>query len=314
MKTDNNKIIILILTTLFVLYLYKIYYTETFENDTDCPNENNISTMPEKASEACQQISSKADEILAQAERDSVILQNLPVYSLFNPNNYSSENTTESMIRNIVTSNLSSCELTEISNSCIISSDTSQTNEIDTSMCTACNIPGVCVVSGNTQINTSVAKNNCTIQLAIKKLLDKKNSVDAQALAKVLQKADGILSGNTTKDEKCSMINTDLSSSAYLSAKSECLNNISLLQRNTLKGCGSFINNIQKNNSDAIQSCMINAEYVDNTAIDSTGNTKISSDLQQKSEGITSTAMIIGSIASIIIAIVILVIFIYLNT
>lgn len=281
----------------------------------ECPKENSaISNMPQNAAEACAKISSRADEIKAHYGGTANIMKNLPGFALFNPNNYKSgDNTTDNMMRNIINTNMSKCEVEKIANICKNTSSSFQSNIIDTSMCEACNKdPSLCVVKDNTQINANDITQTCTIQTAIKALSEKKDSVDAQALAKVLQETEGLMSGsNTSTSENCNIINKDMSTQNYLETRNECLNSLNLEQENIMKGCGQFINNIQENTSKQLQECLVGT-ISDKTDIIST-DTKVKSelDIEQFTKGIDTTALIISSVSSVVCILSILAISFY---
>lgn len=311
MKKQNiyNFYIISILSGVTIYMIYK--FLKKKEKFEDCPKTTSgISDMPDKASEACKKISSKADEIKAHYGGVSNILQNMPGFALFNPNNYKAgDNTTDNMMRNIINTNLSKCEIEKINNTCDNTTSVYQSNSIDVSDCDYCkNNP--CPIIGNRQKNVSKAQQTCVIQTSIKALSDKKNSIDAQALAKVFQEAEGLLSGsNTTKTENCNIIDQDLSSQNYLETKNECLNNLTSTQINKIKGCGPVIDNIQENESIKIQECMLGTKIEKKNIVDA--ETKLFSrfDIEQYTKGIDTTASIISSVSSFVCLFVIAFIF-----
>ena len=151
---------------------------------------------------------------------------------------------------------------------------------------------------GNNQSNTAKTSQVCSLQTAIQILTEKTNSVDAQALAKVLQKTEGILSGsNKTQTENCNLIANDLSSKKYFEDRKSCLNNASTTQLNEAVACGSNINNIQENDSIIIQECMIGAKIESKSAVDN--DTKVSTklDVDQLSKGLDLN--VLGAISGV---------------
>lgn len=288
----NNKIAVIFLVSLVIIVIVFYFKKEKFEG---CEKNSGVNDMPESAAEACKRISTRAEEIEAHYKGAANIAANIPIVSWMNPNNYSAgDNTSTDIARNIVNTNLSKCEVEKIHASCSNIAGGTQSNIIDTSKCYFCTHidPSKCIVSGNVQINESKGVQTCSMKLAIKSLSEKTGSVDAQALAKVIQKAEGILSGNTESNvENCNIISRDLSSKTYLEKRSECINNINLDQENLLDGC-AFIDNVQKNLSDQIQSCYVGTEIEKTDVVEDTVDVSREIVTEQTSRGIDQAAMI----------------------
>lgn len=306
MKKKVGKTLMVISAIIITsVLLYSIYHYHIKKENFDACEKNEGSSsepMPESAAEACKKISSKAAEIEAHYGGIAKVIGSIPVLNLFSPSSYKAgDNKTDDMMRNIVNTNLSKCEVEQISNSCSSIATGVQSNVIDTTSCYICtNVnPSLCVVSGNVQINDSTAIQSCNIKIAIKLLSDKKTSVDAQALAKVLQKADGLMSGNNiASSENCNIISQDLSTKSYLEQKSDCLNTLNLDQQNILKGC-AFIGNVQKNISKNIQQCVIGTETVKKDTVEADVKTTKTIEVEQESTGINTVAMAISSVTSL---------------
>lgn len=268
------------------------------------PTAEQMAAMGDTAEQACNKISSRAEEIEAHYNGIEGVMANLPGTALFNPNNYKSgENKAEELMRNIINVNMSSCDVTEIQNACSNSSATMQTNIIDNSKCKWCETHE-CNIDGVTQTNASTINQRCIVQTAIETLLKKKSSIDAQALAKVLQKADGLLSGdNTVKTEKCNVLNTDLSSQRYLESLATCSNELSLDQNNHILFCGGITNVVQDNQYDAFQDCLSTLGV--QTTFDLEADTKIKQEtgIEQESSGVTPLSSGISIVISCIICI-----------
>lgn len=281
----KNKVLIgLILVASALLFLY------TKENFEDCPNSSTGNNMPDLAKDACNRISSRAEEIEAELKGGAGIVDS--IMSFLSPKNYKAgDNNTSSLTRNIINTNLSQCEITKLNSSCNQSSTTSQSNILRAGSDPAC-VP-VCLKwgcnnTGNRQRNTALSSQICTFQTTIQILTEKTNSVDAQALAKVLQKTEGILSGsNTTKTENCNVIANDLSSQKYFESRKECLSYASTTQLNEAVACGSNINNIQENNSKIIQECMIVDEIKSESKVVNTTTLSTITEVDQASKGLS---------------------------
>ena len=250
---------------------------------------------------ACRTISSEADKITAAANGQANVLANVPLFSLFDPNNYKSgTNALADSMRNIITTNLSSCEMQKITNTCSNTSSINQQNVIDNTKCTYCN-NNLCTLNGDTQTNNATIQQTCTIQAALQALTEKTNSVQAQALAQVLQKANGVLSGNNNvSTDNCNIISQDLSSQSYLDQKNSCLNSVSLDQLNSLQFCGNVAGSIQSNLSNQIQKCMDSQTIsTTNTATTDTAAAVVTKS-DQASTGIDTSASIISGIVSVV--------------
>jgi hypothetical protein len=257
-----------------------------------------MTSMGDTAAEACSRISTEAENIKAAAGGTSGVIDS--IWGALSPKNYSSgDNETEDIITNIINTNLSECEILKIDNDCNNSSAGSQTNIIDTTDCALCTNPDpqfllenpdiiekVCSVSGVSQQNASEIEQTCTIHSAIETLLQKTNSVEAQALAEVLQESTGLLSGdNSYTSDNCTLLNTDMSSAQYIENRSSCSNEISINQENIIKACGAT-NVIQENNYKNLQTCLIQSDT--QTASEQKSATAVASEMSndQKTEGL----------------------------
>jgi hypothetical protein len=311
-QKNKKALFYFVITVIFIVVIGQgVYYryktrkiSEIMEAFGDCPkSEGSASDMPDYAAEACKKISSKAEEIEAHYGGSAKLLQNMPLYSLFNPNNYKSgDNTTTDMARNIINTNISECEMQSISNSCSNSISSSQINELDQSACYICTHvnPQLCAIKDVVQRNSSDLTSTCSMKAAISILTSKKNSVDAQALAKVLQKADGLLSGaNSTRTENCNIIDTNISAATYIDQKNTCINSLDLSQSNVLKAC--YVSGaIQENHSNQLAECMLNSDTEKVSELES--GTKVSKSLEAKQEsiGIDTAASAISASASLV--------------
>ena len=299
----NWKALLTIIVIGVCLYYFfgKNKNRESFSECGDSGTGNITTPMPENARNACDKISTRAQEIEAAAGGITKIIQNLPFVSLFNPNNYTAgDNTSNDMMRNIINLNMSKCEVEKIYNSCNNLAGVSQSNILSTEGCRLCDtFP--CTISGNTQINETKLVQSCAVKIAIKILSQKTASIDAQALAKVFQKVEGLLSGNNnTNTEKCNNIAQDMSTKTYLETKNDCLNKISIDQSNAIVGACSIIGNLQKNISEGIQKCFLGTTSESNDSSQSNTRTRSQSEIDQENEALTMTALIASSVASII--------------
>lgn len=297
---DINNKLITITVVVIVIYIYFNNKLEHLTPDT-CDNQSPSQDTGITAKDACTKISSKADEI--EAEMGGIAKITDSAWGLFTPNNYKSgDNKTDNMMRNIVNTNLSSCDITKIENDCKNSSTSVQLNSIDTTQCKYCETH-LCNVKNVTQTNAAKISQTCTMQSAIETLLKKTNSIDSQALAQVLQKASGVLSGdNKSVSQNCNITNTDMSSQSYMDMRASCANSISVDQTNSLKACGEATNIVQKNTFDALQTCLQGSTV--SKISDTTSDTKISAATKtdQASIGIDTTTLIIFVVVCCVIS------------
>lgn len=284
---------------IFLILVIIFFITNKKEHfETGCNNqssaENQLDQLGKTAKDACNRISSKAEEIEAHYEGASKVIDS--AWGFLSPKNYKSgDNKTTDMMRNIINANLSECDIKKIENDCKNTSMSVQRNEIDNTKCKYCET-NLCTIENVTQQNIAKMSQTCTIQSAIETLMQKKNSVDAQALAKVLQKAQGILSGNNNyKKENCNIINNDLSSVSYVEEISKCANQLKTDQENSLKFCGNVTNVIQKNQYDAFQDCLLGTAITKKTDMESDTKVKHEGEVTQETTGVD----LFASLASI---------------
>lgn len=304
MRINNNYIILGFILIIFILLIFN-FFIKVKENYEDCPINTSIHDMPENAAEACKKIASRAEEIEANAKEIHGTLQNIPFYALFNPQNYKAgDNSSNDLVRNIINNNLSSCEINKIYNTCYNNLTMSQSIILDSTKCKYCQEHG-CTISGTIQTNTAKASQTCLIDTAIAALIEKTGSVDAQALSKVLQKTEGILSGtNTSQTENCNIINQDLSSREYLEQKSECVNNLTITQSNLLLACGNLIGNVQKNESVQLQECMLGTKLERESKLEGATKTVLEKIADQSSKGVDTMTLFSSSLSCVILCII----------
>jgi len=282
------------LDNLYIFYIFCIvvvlYYL--FNKNKNIENLSNISQNPEKAAEACKKISSQAENIKAAAGGVANVISS--VMGLMNPRNYKSgDNEIDNFTRNVITTDMSNKFESLVNNQCSSSVANMQVNEIDFTKCKYCD-KHECSVSNVTQTNISKSQQTCRLKAAIDVLMAKKDSIDAQALAKVVQESEGLLSGNnSTSTQNCNIIDKDMSSKEYLDIRSNCNNDISMSQRNSLKNCGGLNNVIQKNLSNAVQQCIMDSSVKLESKQESDTKIVQASDVTQKSIGLDMAASLV---------------------
>lgn len=300
LKNKNSVIFILIVVIFAIL---TILWFNKKENFADCDNSSNVNDMPKNAAEACKRISTEAEKIKAHYGGTKGVLEEIGGILSFglskavNPQNYAAgDNKSDNTVRNIINTNLSSCEITKIENTCKNTSVVYQENEINLEPCYFCKY-NRCNVKGVRQTNKSIIDQQCAMRLLISALTEKTDSVKAQALAKVAQETEGLLSGNTnTRTENCNIIDKDMSSKKYLEQKSECLNELSTTQINRIIGCGDILDIVQENESNQIQKCLLNSEIKTEDKMGSFTDLETIFDISQISKGIDNTVLSLSSV------------------
>ena len=303
-----NMNIYIILTFLIVSL---IIYTQ-FKKSTIEKLESDV--IPESAAEACKKISSRAEEIEAEYGGIAEIARNVPFASLFNPNNYKAgDNKSNDTMRNIVNSTMKQEDITKISNECSPIATSVQRNilKIDLSECEYCKTHPCDVKMTNiSQENIDIVTQTCQMQTAIDILTQNKKSIDAQALASTLQKTQDLLSGsNVSNKENCNVINSNMSSTAYLEAKANCAQISETEQENIIDAkCAASIdvsNAIQKNRAEKLQECIIGATVDRTLAAEEENKLLAKADSTQESKGLNPLVFAGSSSVSCIFSIVV---------
>lgn len=274
MKFEEYKF--LIIFVILVLF-YIAFNNKTVEGATNVNGES--------AADACRQISSRAEEIKAQMSGTADIITS--AMGWLNPRNMGAgNNQADNKLRQIINTDLSQEEKLQIENTCKNVFTGMQSNVIDTSNCKFCQENG-CDIQNITQENTMDAEQNCVLQTATEMLMKKQNDIESQAVAKVLQDSQGLFSGsNRSANDICNVTNTDMSSKQYLEQLSNCANEVSQDQSNSLQGCGNVINVVQRNRANRLQDCILNNTTTSSTDIASQNKTSTTADTTQKSKGL----------------------------
>ena len=238
------------------------------------------------AAEACKKISSRADDITAQFDGAAKVVDS--AWAFLSPKNYKSgDNKSQQIMKNVINTDLSNNDITKIQSDCKSSSIGSQINDIDTTECPFCADPSLCQLSNITQTNIDDSDQTCVMQSAIESLTSKKNSIDAQALAQALQKAQDIMSGdNSNNQENCNIADTNMSSNQYMEAISKCSNEIKVDQKNRIKACGGATNVIQLNKSKKLQECRNTAVVRNTVSVDNETSLLSSTKVDQTTVGL----------------------------
>jgi hypothetical protein len=254
------------------------------------------------AQEACNEISSKADEITAAGKAASGVIDS--VLAFLSPNNYKSgDNETNNRVTNVMNTAISPEVRTQINNECGNLSTSLQSNVIDNSKCKYCET-NECTISNITQENIKKAEQSCMLNSVVTTLMKTQNDIASQSLAEAIQKSQGLMAGdNTSTSKTCNVVNTEISPKSYLEIINDCANTSTSNQTNELLGCGSMTNIIQRNVLEDIQKCVI--KNTTNETVDTSNETtnKSESKIDQSTEGIPAWASL-GSIIACCVAIV----------
>jgi hypothetical protein len=289
---QQQQILLYIAVGFCILFVWK-YFTSHHMEHLD--NSDSLDGM--NAAQACQKISTRADEIKAQMDGYAKVAQNANPFAFLNPQSYKGgDNTSDNMMRNILNTNISTEENTKIQNTCNNSSVGSQINSLDNSNCPACQThPELCTFHNITQSNSATSNQSCLLQATTSALLQKSSSIDAQALAKALQKSQDALSGNnSSSNQQCNVVNTNMTAKQYLEQITKCANQNSLDQNNTIKACGQVFDVIQKNSMDNIQKCVISSTSTVQDTSTSDSKASGSATTEQTSIGINTTYLMIA--------------------
>jgi hypothetical protein len=279
----NNKTIFSLLIVIIVIGSIKATRIIKENLEDECPVKDKSDNMGQTAKDACNRVSTRAKEIEAEAGGAEKVIQS--ALGFLSPKGLASgDNTVETTTTSIIKNDLSTCEITKIKNVCSNSVSSTQINILDTSNCPFCQTNG-CTIDGNKQTNVAEISQTCSITALLETLMKKKNSVDSQALAQVLQKAEGLLSGdNKVTTDNCTVLDNDMSSKSYFESISECSNKLQLDQQNKITGCGAIMNNIQGNNYKSMQECLIDSGVSKKTDMES--DTKVKSEVKAEQASI----------------------------
>jgi hypothetical protein len=306
---------------------------ENLENSDDKPytynNDGSKNFMdPKDAAEACRHISSRAEEIEAEwlgiAKVAEEISRNNPL-GFLNPKNYASgDNKSKTITRNVITNDLSDLTSTDINNICVQVAAADQQNIINVNMsdCPYClevvkikadliksgfdsSVIEGCSVSGTRQTNVAKLNQECEFQAAIELLRRKENSIDAQALADVIQKAKHILSGsNKSESMNCNVVKTDMSSKDYFKSRFDCSQKNTVKQENRIEGCAAFMDIIQDNYFESYDKCMAGVAMKKEEVTKSDTKATVKSKIDQLTEGFDIYASLSSFIASAVVSII----------
>ncbi len=281
----------------------------------------------ENAAEACKKISSEAEKIIADGKSKAATARIIagafgailggPVYApvaiVANPANYKGgNNTAETMTRNIIERDLSNDQKQTIISNCVNSDVNLQKNVINNTMCPICETQE-CVAENISQNNIVNHIQRCILQNALKTLLTKTDNLDAQTLATVIQKTEGLLTGdNDFKSENCNIVRTDMSSKQYFDARNKCSNQLNEDQINNIIFCGDMNDVYQNNQRKSLQDCINSLTYESTENQTSNITVKDEVKIDQKTTGLTASSSIGSSLISGIFLILSIVLALYL--
>lgn len=247
----------------------------------------------ESAAEACKVISSKAEEI--KAHYDGAKKAADAAWGWMSPNNYRSENEVKNEMRNNFNIDMSVEDVRKIRASCNNMATSVGSNVITTnSNCKFC-LENGCPYIGNVQRSSSANMQDCGINVAIDVLLKKTDSVDALALAKTLQDAQGLLASNKATNSSCNNINKDMSTKSYLESITECGNAAYSSMVNELSACGPNIGNIQEHMYSNFQKCVAGMTTETEQTIESETKLDNQTESVQTSVGVELPSISVGS-------------------
>jgi hypothetical protein len=288
------------------------------------------------ASKYCEELAAKIKEIETDAEIKKHIVDS--VAKTINPlgyliNSLIPKNETHTMVLNTLKSDIVQKSMANATSICNQTSNIDQSNiftgpsdKCIATMGTICasisddklkdqclqNMMSGFEVKDLSMINESRSNNTCNMASTISQVLSSTNDLNTQATMQALQKLSGFASGsNSTESMQCNRIESNISSTQFANAVSCCMNQINTRQQNLAGPCGKFINNKFINKSNTMSNCLQRVGI----SISSTGESKTSASgdvkLENESEGIDMTTVLIVSaivagIAGVIVLIVLI--------
>lgn len=115
-----------------------------------------------------------------------------------------------------------------------------------------------CKAQNFRQSNVAKMEASCLIQNIITDLIEAQGDIAAQATARILQDAQGLLSQNESEAEVCQNISQNITQDDYLKVINDCVQNSNNVQENITNWCGPTIDSVQDNVFNNIPQCIIN--------------------------------------------------------
>ncbi|KAI9183768.1 uncharacterized protein BJ171DRAFT_525847 [Polychytrium aggregatum] len=204
----------------------------------------------------------------------------------------SGSNQVSNQTRNVIGTTMSDSDVKNIVNACSNNMAAYQTNVIDNSQCEYCKTHD-CSMANISQTNVNDAVQQCTMTSMVQTLMAQTNSVDSQAVASAIQKAQGLLSGsNSSSNNNCNLVSTNMDTSTYLNLQNSCASQLSAIQKNQFAPCATAIGIIQSNSNKSYQQCMLDNKAITQIAQGNTTKTSSQFSSDQTTSGLDSTAII----------------------
>ncbi len=276
------------------------------------------SSLGMTAQQACQTISTKAEEIAAQGDALTGIMKNLPLYSAVNPNNYlEATNSATEKIKNITNLDMSNHDTITIRNTCNNTISQIGSNVIENT-CTpdmviaytallnspyCTKYPDKCPPLGThnvTQMNSNSATATCVMSQLMDIAKKQTASIDTSAVIEANQKAINRASNKSSTDT-CNFVNQDMSSHQYIEAVNSCAANIDQSGSNKVSSCLPAYEISQNNNNNAFASCVAQTTGTVTTEQSSTIVQKVIAKITQYAEGLNPAASSASSFACLLI-------------
>jgi hypothetical protein len=270
------------------------------------------------AQRACQTISTKAEEIAAKGNAiANAISKVFTLGPLIDPKSYQASNDAKQMVKNITKLDMHDEDVYKLVSSCNNIVTQNQTNEIDMTVCSTPEYvtawgallngpfcvknPDKCTLHDISQSNVANTHSSCVLNGLMDIAKSQKATIDTAAVVEAAQKATNLAS-NTSSSGTCNYVNNDMSSQRYIEVMNSCAANLNTTQTNKITGCLPMYNISQKNDSSAMNECMITNQAIIKT--DNSSDTKTTSKtiLEQIAEGINPMAASVASLVCCIIA------------
>jgi hypothetical protein len=275
------------------------------------------------AQSTCQAINARIQQAAENKSKDGMFATFTDPASMW-------RNKTDSQINNtnVQYLDLSSKDIVNISNSCSNIATGSQSNVISQDPSCLAAAYAICNTFNNdsaklkclqqqqkaveinkvTQSNVADVKLSCQMNNFIKKLSEKKVSVENAAAVVAAQKASGLGSQASSTTSNCNEVRTDMSSEDYTTLIMQCANNIAVDQLNSFNACnGNGVS--QSNNVDLMNSCLAENKVFSEQKTSTDTKSSFSAKVDQKSDMLGLGDLFSSPTKMIISAVIILILF-----
>jgi len=244
---------------------------EEYNKERDpCPPD----TEGKTASEVCKQIEEESEDIAGKIV-GGLLKAASPLAAIIDACSSKSESV-QNVINKLQTK-MSSTSIAKQSSECVNSIIQSQTNSIKAGLSPECimalgaqgytkeeirEMVKQSNVSNISQTNTANATNMCQMNLVLEALTNMDASIDNTTIQTAINKAKGLMSNASSKQNTCNDISLSMSACKYIQQSQCCSNSITQTQANMIDAqcMGSVVNVSQANTANAVNNCMLDAQ------------------------------------------------------